>query len=425
MDNKVWKNNWEVIEALNSGGQGNAKVVIPKHINFPKRFLKILSKQNDIERRKRMYREVAAYSTLNHSGIPKLIESNTEHYQDSEYKLYLVTEHIDGSDLYEFINNNEPFNVSESINLILKLIDIVIYCHSQECLHRDIKPNNIVLLDNNKEHPILVDFGLSFISSDSFDFQTEHGQEIGNRFLRLPEFGIDSANKRDQRSDITLICGIFIYILTGCQPVNLIDENSRMPHQREHIYNNLLKSEINLKALLNIFDRGFQNNIQNRWNSGEHLREALFKLVENREEKVAKNSENILSEIKNLTSSASMQVATENSQRLSSVLGIFNKEFSSILGQLGNTFTNFQTDRNVDVGSLSAKNTLGVKKIDGTGQVQFKFSVSIIGSDLIISISDGEIDEELLRTDSVQPRYDEEFKEELRKFILSGIHGIL
>ena len=50
-----------------------------------------------------MYREVAAYRTLEHPRIPKLVDSNTDNYEDPAFKLYLVTEYIVGTTLSQYI----------------------------------------------------------------------------------------------------------------------------------------------------------------------------------------------------------------------------------------------------------------------------------------------------------------------------------
>lgn len=67
---------------------------------------------------------------------------------------------------------------------VLKILRVV---HSNGIEHRDVKPNNIILADGNPNYSALVDFGLSYQKTRNFGFTTEDGQEVGNRFLQLPE----------------------------------------------------------------------------------------------------------------------------------------------------------------------------------------------------------------------------------------------
>ncbi len=94
---KPWTVEWLEIENLGAGGQGSAKLVRRASASeSPPYALKVLTRQNDPERRGRMYREVAALRTLNHDGIPKLIETNADLFADQSVGLYLVSEYIPG-----------------------------------------------------------------------------------------------------------------------------------------------------------------------------------------------------------------------------------------------------------------------------------------------------------------------------------------
>lgn len=194
MTKKTWKESWVNVSTVDSSGsQADSKVVVRKNEDGSRRyFLKILRRQDDEERRKRMHREVGAYETLSHPRLPRLVESNSQHFDDSEYKLYLVTEYVEGPNLSEFVLDKGPLVAEQAIALTLAALEVVNYCHDEECVHRDIKPDNIVLRDGNPESPMLVDFGLSFNTSQQLDLSTELDQELGNRFLRLPELQIDS-----------------------------------------------------------------------------------------------------------------------------------------------------------------------------------------------------------------------------------------
>src|SRR5215831_18761017 len=175
---KRWTDRWVSIFDETGGGQSEAKIVRPRADGDVARFLKILRHQSDALRRNRMYREVAAYRTLNHPAIPKVIDTNVEKYEDTSYKLYLVTEWIKGTTLERTIEENGVFSYEVAIQLVIRLLDIVEYCHANDTVHRDIKPDNVILNDGDPTAPFLIDFGLSFNKEDPPAIGTPSEEEL-------------------------------------------------------------------------------------------------------------------------------------------------------------------------------------------------------------------------------------------------------
>lgn len=268
-----WEAKWTLAQSLTGGGQGEAALVRPRGAEGPIRFLKIL-KDNSQERRDRMRREIGCYATLHHPRIPTLIDSNVEAFDQPGVIPYLVSEFVGGHHLEDHLRTRRYLPTSEAFDIVFKLLDTVAYIHAQETVHRDIKPSNIVLRDDQPAEPVLVDFGMSFYEGE--DRLTDRGQEIGNRFLRLPEFSASSKNKRDPRSDVTLTAGILLYLLTGRSPRDLRDYNGQAPHQTPEAREALAQhADVDLLALLDIFDRAFDPIIHARWDSAEALSAAL------------------------------------------------------------------------------------------------------------------------------------------------------
>lgn len=274
-----WRDRWNVVREIPRGGQAFAYVVTrkadPSAGSF---FLKIFDGAGT-ERRARMFREVACYRTLSHPGVPKLIESNAEEYKDRAAQLYLVTELVAGKNFGQYMENR-LLSTADALNIFGQLLDVVEYAHAQEVVHRDIKPENVMVESPAPLKIRLVDFGLSFLGAEhDDDHSTVLGQEIGNRFLRLPEHGVSSANKRDARSDLTQCVGLLFFALTGLRPSLLEDENRRRPHQRAAAQERLaLHVDLDLSSLLKVFDRAFEMQIDARWQTVEELRRALSKI---------------------------------------------------------------------------------------------------------------------------------------------------
>ncbi len=188
--NKPWSEHWEIIKTIGSGGQGQTSLVQPRNNSYPpgQYVFKELHRQKDCERRGRMRREVIALTTLEHPGIPKIIDENSQYFADLDTPLYFVSEFVPGATLLEFITAEKTMNLTDAVMFIIKLLDILEYCHNADTLHRDIKPDNIMIKNDDIQNPVLIDFGLSFNRDDDSNMNlTATGQQLGNRFLQLPE----------------------------------------------------------------------------------------------------------------------------------------------------------------------------------------------------------------------------------------------
>ncbi|MGD1703263.1 serine/threonine-protein kinase [Dapis sp. BLCC M229] len=296
---KPWDKNWESIsEKIGQGGQGETSLVKPKNDSFPpgEYVLKILHKQKDKERRARMSREVNNLKTFINPGIPKLIDSNYEYFEDLNIPLYMVTEFIEGSTLEKFIIEKGVIDVFDAVKFTIKLLDIVEYCHQRDVVHRDIKPDNIMVRNDSLTTPVLIDFGLSFNKEDDTNL-TPTGQDIGNRFFVLPEHKRESGSQRDTRSDITQVCGILFFVITGKASRHLLDEKGNKPHQTEKARQKLSALPEYILSKINIvFDTAFRTIIDSRWQSIPALKTALINILESENQEY--NEKILLDEIK-------------------------------------------------------------------------------------------------------------------------------
>ena len=296
---KPWDENWESIsEKIGQGGQGEASLVKPKNHSFipGKYVLKILHNQKDEERRARMSREVNNLESFSNPGIPELIDSNYGFFKDLNILLYMVTEFIEGNTLDKFIKEKDAIDVFDAVKFTVKLLDIVEYCHQRDVVHRDIKPDNIIVINDSLTTPVLIDFGLSFNKEDDTNL-TPTGQDIGNRFLFLPEHKRESGLQRDKRSDITQVCGILFFVITGKEPRHLLDEKGNKPHQTEKARQKLsVLPEHILSKINRVFDTGFRTMIESRWQSIPALKSALINILESENQEY--NEKVLLDEIK-------------------------------------------------------------------------------------------------------------------------------
>ena len=101
--------------------------------------------------------EVAVLEQLDHPMISK-------YYQvyENESKAYLVTELCPGTDLFTDLEENEfLYDETKASIIIRQILEAVAYCHDKGIVHRDIKPDNIMIDVDSEEAIKLIDFGLS------------------------------------------------------------------------------------------------------------------------------------------------------------------------------------------------------------------------------------------------------------------------
>lgn len=263
---------WNVVKIFPESGQGEAAIVteVDGCENPPKQYvIKILKETNNSERKSRFKKEIEILDELHYSPqIPALVD-----YEINENIQYFVMEYIKGNTLSQLVTNNKVKDFDKILISIMNLIDIMLYYGENKKIHRDIKPNNIICRNGKIEEISLIDFGIAYDGNVN-DMITEKNNELGNRFLALPELKI--GNKRDFRSDITLCVGILFYMILGDSPKQLNDENELKPHER---FKNILKMQWvgseRLKILNSIFDTGFNNDIDKRFQNLQQLTIAL------------------------------------------------------------------------------------------------------------------------------------------------------
>ena len=97
--------------------------------------------------------------TLDHPNIVKTFE----YYEDAK-RYYLVTEYCEGGDLYDKIKSLKKVSEPLAAKIMRQVLSSVAYCHSNNVVHRDLKPDNILLDKSGLEGIIkIIDFGMAEI----------------------------------------------------------------------------------------------------------------------------------------------------------------------------------------------------------------------------------------------------------------------
>ena len=405
--NKPWKGRWRELKPLGRGGQGTASLVEPLDAGVPtgRYVLKVLNSQNDADRRGRMYREVAALRTLDHPGVPRVIESNADLYADLQQHLYLVAEYIEGQTLEERIGR-ERLTVADASVLLLRLTEVVSYCHDRGVVHRDIKPDNVILRGDAVADPVLLDFGLSFNSEAAEESPlTASGQQLGNRFLALPELQLKSGNKRDPRSDLTQLCGLLLFAIAGEHPVTLLDDQSRLPHQRPVAAAALDSLSADTRSRLNrLFDVGFTVAIDRRFQSTAGLSEGLVGLIRPPDTARGGSVDERVARLLGQLANSPLAERQQYRSLLDSVNGTLMRAQDAVRKKLDGAVNTIQSGHELDLKRLTFRNRLGLFLV-ADEEVRFwpVFEAVITGSELVVTGRDDEREVELFRAPTAGP----------------------
>lgn len=279
MEKKEWDSKWEWVnnEKIGAGGQGTTFLVKDKS-SREIALVKELKHQRNEKARRRMFQEVQNLRALHSAGckVPKILDSNVELYEQTQTDLYFIMEFIEGRTLAEEIRNLNTKSIQTAIAFTRDLLSTMKIAFAENIQHRDLKPENIIVRNAQSADLVIVDYGLSF-NKDSDISVTEVDEMLDNKFLSLPERRIKGSDRRDLRSDITSLCGIFFFCLFSEYPVDLVDEKGNPPHQRDSSNISTLYQNHELVSQLRLFfDRGFASRIEERFQSLEEFETRLL-----------------------------------------------------------------------------------------------------------------------------------------------------
>lgn len=197
---------YEILEKI---GEGGMAVVYKAFCHRLSRFVavKIMREEMaaDEEFKRRFCAESHAIATLSHPNIVAVYD--VSHSDDVEY---IVMELVDGITLKQYMDKRGAISWKEALHFTKQITKALAHAHSRGIIHRDIKPQNIMLL---KDGTIKVaDFGIAALENE----MQESGQAVGSIHYIAPEQA--RGENPDARSDIYSL-GIVMYeMLTGRKP---------------------------------------------------------------------------------------------------------------------------------------------------------------------------------------------------------------
>jgi serine/threonine protein kinase/TPR repeat protein len=164
--------------------------------------------------RQRFLREARAAAALRHPNVASVFNLGT----DQENYFY-VMEFIDGETLEARVKRNGPLKPAEALNIALQVSRALAVAAKQQLVHRDLKPTNLMLTDQEEELTVkVIDFGLAKVAKDSSE---DSGALTMGGFVGTPHFASPEQVEEgdvDVRSDIYSLGATLYFVLTGQSP---------------------------------------------------------------------------------------------------------------------------------------------------------------------------------------------------------------
>jgi eukaryotic-like serine/threonine-protein kinase len=206
---RAFEGQYQVEREIGKGG--NARIYLVRDGQGRRVALKILHPELLVSvAADRFLREIRLCSQLQHPNIAHLLDSG-----ERDWIVYYVMTYVEGPTLREHLSRVGQLPIGDTMRLADNLLDALDHAHAHGIVHRDVKPENVVLAT---EGAVLLDFGIArAVAASGSDRLTRSGIAVGTSTYMSPE-QITALKEIDHRSDIYSLGCVLFECLAGQPP---------------------------------------------------------------------------------------------------------------------------------------------------------------------------------------------------------------
>ncbi len=260
---------YRILGSIGRGGMGH--VYRAEHIWLHKEVaLKVLGGTGVEQLAARFEREAHAIARLDHPGCVRVLD-----YGTADGAPYLAMELLEGRTLAAALRDEDAFSTARAVSVARALLAALAHAHGRGVLHRDVKPENVILAAGGAPRPVLIDFGLASVR-DAGPL-TANGMCMGSPAYIAPERLLGEPHT--ERSDVYAV-GVILYELLagtspflGCSPEEIMQEVLNRPPRPLRA----IRSDVSA-PLDAIVRRALARDPARRYADAEEMRSALDEL---------------------------------------------------------------------------------------------------------------------------------------------------
>lgn len=278
MKNNLLANRYRLLHLIGHGGMADVYLALDEILNREVAIKVMKGELTDEASIIRFKREAMATTKLIHPNIVEVYDVGEE-----ENRHFIVMEYVKGDTLKRLINKRKTLSVEETVFLMKQLVSALKHAHDSGIIHRDIKPQNIIIKDDGTLK--ILDFGIA-LAHDAMQI-TANNSVLGSVHYLAPE--LSKGEVATFQSDIYSLGVVFYELLSGSVPFkaeNPIDIaikhlNNDFPSIRE------INCEIP-QSVENIIFKCVMKDPKNRYTSIEKLQSDLNLCLDEKNKNIEK-----------------------------------------------------------------------------------------------------------------------------------------
>jgi tetratricopeptide (TPR) repeat protein len=265
---------FQPVRRLGSGG--TASVFEVKRPGDPRRLAAKLLRAESRRARERFRREGQVVARLRHPGIVSVHEAG----ELPDGTPFLLFDLIDGRSLDKVAEQEGPLAPERALNLTRQVADALAYAHERKIVHRDVKPENILITADDTA--LLTDFGIALV--EDLGRLTRTGAFTGTPLYMAKE-QLTGEGKIGPWTDVHALGAVLFELLTGTTWVPLDQPHMLMDKVVRHVPPSVrkLRPEVD-ESVAKIVARCLEKDHEQRYQDGAALRDALDRAMRPRDD---------------------------------------------------------------------------------------------------------------------------------------------